>query len=76
MVFQLDNFRVEKEASESRPVGYSEELLNANWNPSIAVIIATGFKTAPLRSPELPEDFSETDVDEFLARVYAFATQI
>jgi len=76
MVIQLNQYRTELAKIVSQPDLFGDELLCANWHPPVGVIIATAFQPAPITSPELPEDFSETDVDEFLARVYGFATLI
>jgi hypothetical protein len=47
--------------------------MNANWTPELAAVAAV---EQQLRAPELPEDLSLIDVEEFMGRVYALATQV
>ena len=76
MVFYLDQYR----AANAAPVGmlkngtYGDEVMYANWNPAV-VYMANAVAQCAL-SPELPEDLTTIDVDAFLAKVYALATQI
>ena len=53
---------------------YGEEIMNSNWNPAVIYM----FKDVAQEpaTAELPEDLSTVDVDTFLGRVYALATQI
>ena len=53
---------------------YEDEILNANWNPAVSYIFNDVMNCA--HSPELPEDLTTVDVDSFLDRIYAIATQI
>lgn len=53
---------------------YADEILNANWNPAVPYIFNDVTKCA--HSSELPEDLTTVDVDSFLDRIYAIATQI
>ncbi len=72
MVVYLDEQRAAAQASayEGR---YGYEIMHANWNPAVVHL----FDAAQCAiSPELPEDMSSVDVDAFLDRVYALATQI
>jgi len=76
MVIYMDDYRKAKEASVTSQRRYDEELLCVNWNPAIRVIALSCYQTAEELSPQLPEDFSNTDAEAFLQRVYALATQV
>ena len=76
MVIYMDECR----ATRAAPVRvlkngtYGDEILNANWNPAVVYMFNNVAQRA--LSPELPDDLATVDVDEFLGRVYALATQI
>ena len=75
MVIFMDQHRG---APKAPPLGfnagdYEDEILNAGWNPEVPYLINDVVRCT--RSPELPEDESTVDVDAFLDRVYALATQ-
>ena len=53
---------------------YEDEILSAGWNPAVPHLIQDVARYS--RSPELPESLSTVDVDAFLDRVYALATQV
>ena len=53
---------------------YAEEILHAGWNPAVPHLINDVARCA--RTRELCEEESTFDVDAFLDRVYALATQI
>ena len=53
---------------------YGDEVLNAGWNPAVPNLINDVARYE--RSSESSRDLSTIDVDEFLDRVYALATQI
>ena len=82
MVIYLEQYRVTKEAPVSllKNGTYGEEIMNSNWNPAVIYIFneaAQGANDIELHaSPDLPEDLSTIDVNAFLGRVYALATQI
>ena len=76
MVIYMDDYRKAKEAKVTGHHRYDEELLCVNWNPAIRVIAMSCYQTAEELSPQLPEDFSNTDAEAFLQRVYALATQV
>ncbi len=76
MVIYLDDYRAKKMAQSAalRNGTYDDEVLDANWN-SAAIYM---FKDVAqnVTSPELPEDLSTIDIDEFLRKVYVLAAQI
>jgi len=53
---------------------YGEEIMDANWSPSVVYLSDDVARCAI--SPELPDDDSALDVNAFLDKVYALATQI
>lgn len=73
MVIYLNEHRAAP-ASVLKNGAYGDEIMNANWNPAVAYLLDG--VTQYTISPELPEDLSSVDVDAFLDRVYALATQI
>ena len=76
MLIYLDEYRPARAATASvlKNGTYGDEIMHANWNPTVVYL----FKDAAQRalSPELPFDLATVDVDEFMDRVYALATQI
>ncbi len=80
MVISMDKYRKAKAASIAADVAmagcYDEERLCVNWNSAIGVIAMSFYQNTNELSPQLPEDFSEVDIDALLERVSALATQI
>jgi hypothetical protein len=60
-------------ASALQPDAYGDEVMNANWNPAVAAMAANDAGSLPV---SLDEDLAVADVESFLGRVYALATQI
>jgi hypothetical protein len=76
MLVHLDDYRKAK-APQPRSYGrYDEELLCVNWNPAVRLVARSSYQTPQELSPELPENFSTVDMQAFMSRVYALATQI
>jgi hypothetical protein len=77
MVIYLDNYQKAKAARaltlEER---YGEELLCANWNPMVGLSVVCWCRRPQELNPPLPPDLASIDLDEFLDRVYAFASQV
>jgi hypothetical protein len=48
--------------------------MNANWNPAVAAMAANDAGSLPAMS--LDEDLAVADVENFLGRIYALASQI
>ncbi len=61
-------------ATNLKSCNYDDEIMNSNWNPAVVDLVYGGARHTG--SPGLPDDLSTADVDEFLDRVYALATQI
>lgn len=78
MVIYMDKYRKAKAMNRVTLRRYDEEAeaLCVNWNPAIGVIAMSCYQNMNELSPQLPEDFSNVDVTEFLDRVYALASQI
>jgi hypothetical protein len=53
---------------------YGDDVLHANWNP--AVLCAFDTPAQRTLCPELPEDLSKIDIDAFMNRIYALASQV
>ena len=53
---------------------YGDDVMNANWNP--AVLYALNVPSQRSLSPELPQDLSTIDIDSFMHRIYALASQV
>jgi hypothetical protein len=76
MLIYLDDYRRAKAPQPASYTRYDEELLCVNWNPAVSVVALSTYQTPQELSPELPEDFTALDVEAFMNRVYALATQI
>ena len=76
MVIYMDDYRKAQNSSVGKDDRYDEELLCANWNPSLRALAISCFQTTAELTPQLPEDFSNIDVEAFLDRIYALATQV
>jgi hypothetical protein len=76
MVIYLNQHRAANATSDSESKNgiYGDEIMNSNWNPAVAYMSCDAAQRAI--SPELPDDASAVDVDAFLDKVYALATQI
>ena len=76
MMIYLDQHRTANATSYSewKNGTYGDEIMNSNWNPALAYM--TNDVAQHAISPELPDDGSAVDVDAFLDKVYALATQI
>jgi len=77
MIIYLDDYRKALAMSVSEHSSYNEEVLCANWNYAIQLIAMKCYQQPQESlSPQLPEDFSNMDIDSFLDRVYALATGV
>jgi hypothetical protein len=76
MVIYMDDYRKAQDLSVEKHGRYDEELLCANWNPALRVLAMSCYQNAQELSPQLPENFSHTDAEAFLDRVYTLATQV
>jgi len=76
MVIYLDQHRAVSAIPGSgfKNSTYEDEIMDSNWNP--AVVYLGGDIAQRSISPELPDDDSTLDVNAFLDKVYALATQI
>jgi hypothetical protein len=75
MLIYLDKYRKAKAARELEK-RYGEELLCANWNPMVPISAIFSHQCPHNLSPHLPDDLASVDLDTFLDRVYAFASQV
>jgi hypothetical protein len=75
MVISLQRYWKLKEAQRLAPVPrYDEELLCANWNPAVQLLLQSSCQTEQESSSQLTNNASAIDADTFLDRVYALAT--
>ena len=76
MVSYLEQYRKTKSANVATTRRYDQEKVCVNWNPAVRVIGLPFRCDLKELSPQLPEDFSEVDIEAFYDRVYALASQI
>jgi len=75
MVISLKRYWNLKEAQRLAPVArYNEELLCANWNPEVPLLLQSSCQTEQELSPKLPDNAAAIDGEAFLERVYALGT--
>ena len=75
MVIQMGQHRTGTNPPPIAACGdYEDEILDAGWNPAVPYLLNDVARCS--RTPEQPEEQSTMDVDAFLDRVYALATQI
>ena len=73
----MDDYRKAKMArSATLEERYGEELMYVNWNPMVSVSAMFCYQHPHELSPRLPDDLGSVDVEAFLDRVYAFASQV
>ncbi|MGH8617861.1 MAG: hypothetical protein ACREUW_09225 [Burkholderiales bacterium] len=73
MVIYLDQYR-NVTATAPRTPRYGEDIMNASWTPELDAVAAA--MNPQVHAPELPEDLSLIDVDEFMGRIYALASHV
>jgi hypothetical protein len=76
MVVYLDQYLKAKATNAIPARRYGVEKLCVNGNPASGVIAMSSIQNTNDLSPELPEDFTRVNVEAFLGRVYALASQI
>ncbi len=53
---------------------YGDEVMNANWTPAVLYSLPTPPQSS--LSPDLPVDLDAADVEAFMSRIYALASQV
>jgi len=76
VIIYMDDYRKAQESRAGATRRYDEDVLCVNWNPALQVMATACYQTPRELSPPLPESFSDVDIDAFLDRVYALATQV
>jgi len=77
MVISLQRYWQLKEAQRLAPVArYDEELSWANWNPEVPLLLQSSCQAQQEPGPQLADDTAAADVEGFLERVYALATNV
>jgi hypothetical protein len=82
MLIYLDDFRKTRFGVAQREIGsatlkngtYGAEVMNSGWNPAVLYAINTPAQSTI--SPDLPHDLASIDIEAFMSRVYALATQV
>lgn len=75
MVINLDPYRKARALKVAAQHRHDEERMCVNWNPAFGTLTFCYQRPREL-SPRLPNDFTSIDIDAFVSRVYALATQI
>ncbi len=76
MLIYLDEYRKAKAARALVRERYSEELLCVNSSSVVGISTLFSYQHPAQRSPDLPHDFTSIDVDRFVDRARALASQI
>ena len=77
MIVYLDEYRKAKAAKTAATrQRYDAERMCVNWNPAFRSLATFCYQQPHELSPQLPDDFTAIDVDAFVNRVHALATQI
>lgn len=76
MVIYLDQYRKTKASKPAVQHGCDEARMCVNWNPAFGTAATFCYQHPQEVSPQLPHDFTSIDIDAFVSRVYALATQI
>ena len=82
MLVYLDDYRKARSARAENGIGesrlkngtYGDDVMNANWNP--ALLSAINLPSQQSLSPDLPDDLSAVDIELFMNRIYALASQV
>ena len=75
MVIYLDQFRKARALKAAAQHRCDQERMCVNWNPAFGALTFC-YQPPQELSPRLPDDFTSVDIDAFVSRVYALATQI
>jgi hypothetical protein len=76
MVIYLHKYRKMRTARIRAPEPARVELQCVNWIPVRGMGTAFPYCEPRQLSPDLPEEFAQVDIDEFVGRIYGLATQI
>ena len=77
MVIYLDEYRQAKAVKIAATRQRCDEgRMCVNWNPAFGTLATFCYQRPHELSPRLPDDFTSIDIDPFVNRVHALATQI
>ena len=76
MVIYMDDYRKVEELDEIREPHLAEERMYGNGVPQLQLAPINAYRTRREPSPNLPEDFEDLDLRDFIERVSALATRI
>lgn len=80
MVIDLEQYRLAKRRNTSAAAvnvrRYDEERLCVNWRPTSGLAATFCYRDPHLMSPALPDNLDGIDVEDFIDRLSALASQI
>lgn len=76
MIIYMDDYRKAEDQLQARKPHPAEERLYANGVPQLQLAPINAYRTRREPPPDLPKDFEEVDVREFIEQVSALAAQI
>ena len=75
MVIYLDDYRKVKARRASAQERCEEERMCVNYGPAMGIAASFCYRHPHELSPLLPDDLASIDLDTFVDRVYALASQ-
>jgi hypothetical protein len=80
MVIDLEQYRRARKSKAGAAIAvarrYEEERMCVNWTPTRGISATFGYRDPRLLSPQLPDNLSAQDVEDFIDRAYGLASQI
>jgi hypothetical protein len=78
VVIDLEQYRRAKRSRAASVAAQrcEEERMCVNWTPSRGMAALFCYRDPRLMSPQLPDDFAGLDVEDFIDRLYALASQV
>lgn len=76
MIIYMDDYRKAEDFDDVRQPHLAEERMYGNGIPQRQLAPLGAYRTRREPSPDLPQDFDDVDLREFIERVSALATQI
>ncbi len=75
MLISLDDCRKVKGSRAAAQERWEDEEMCVNYGPVMQVAASFGYQHPHELSPPLPDDLASIDLDAFVGRVYALASQ-
>ena len=76
MIIYMHDYRKFEDLDDAREPHLAEERLYGNGVPQLQLAPINAYRTRREPSPDLPDDFDDVDLREFIERVSVLATQI